>query len=148
MAKKQPTQNDAAQDPKLDPEGTQSVPVVETTQEEKTDTSTETQASEGSGQTDPQDSKEGGKDSEGPNNTGLDKEDKGKATTRKGSSTQAKLKTDIQTVAKKTFERLPIDTLYFTSDLQGFGNINDASNHAHTLDDKTIYEVNRSEDGK
>ena len=150
MGKKKQTNTNANQDPNLDPDGTQSTNVGEASQGNKTpgdaNSPTETQTSETGDQTNPQGSEESTKDSEGSKDSGVDTEGKGKTTPKKGVAT--KVKSDIEAIAKKTFERYPIDTLYFTSDMQGFGNPSDAAHHANKLADKAVYEVKRSEDGK
>ena len=150
MAKKLQNNENANQDPNLDPVGYQSTDVVEASKGNEnpgeTDSTTETQTSETGDKTNPQGSEESTKDSEGSKDSGVDTEGKGKTTSKKGVAT--KVKSDIEAIAKKTFERHPIDTLYFTSDMQGFGNPSDAAHHANKLADKAVYEVKRSEDGK
>lgn len=150
MGKKKQTNTNANQDPNLDPDGTQSTNVGEASQGNETpgdaNTPTETKTSETGDQTNPQGSEESTKDSEGSQDSGVDTEGKGETTPTKGVAT--KVKSDIEAIAKKTFERYPLDTLYFTSDMQGFGNPTDAAHHANKLADKAVYEVKRSEDGK
>lgn len=150
MAKQKQNQENAHQDPNLDPDGTQSTNMGEASKGNETpgeaDSTTETQTSETGDQTNPQGSEESTKDSEGSKDSGVDTEGKGKTTPKKGVATN--VKSDIEAIAKKTFERYPIDTLYFTSDMQGFGSPSDAAHHANKLADKAVYEVKRSEDGK
>ena len=150
MGKKKETNTKANQDPNLDPDSSQSTQVGEASNggqiPGEADTSTEAQNSETGEQTDTKSTEESPKDSEGSEHTEVDKEGKGKTTSRKGVA--AKVQTDIESIAKKTFERHPVDALYFTSDLQGFGNPSDAAHHARTLNDKTVFEVKREKNGK
>ena len=150
MAKKNNQTENAGKDLNLDPDGNQSTTVDKAPEGDQTpgetNTSTEKEASAAGEQTDTKSTEESTTNTEKPEDTGVDKKGKGKTTSKKGVAT--KVKSDIEAIAKKTFERHPIDTLYFTSDMQGFGNPSDAAHHANKLADKAVYEVKRSEDGK
>ena len=113
---------------------------------EPIDQTTQEGVNQGGDQTEQEGDQTGGKDTQESKDTGVDKNGKGTAASGKGDL--AKTKSDIEAIAKKTFERHAVDILYFTSDLQGFGNPQDASHHANNLVDKTVFEVKKDSDGK
>lgn len=151
MGKKNNQTENAGKDPNLDPEGAQSTTVDKAPEGDQTpgetNTSTEKETSAAGEQTDTQSTEESTTNTEKPEDTGVDKKGKGKTTSTKGTPSKS-LQSEIEAIAKKTFDKHPLDTLYFTSDLQGFSNPQDANYHANRLADKAVYEVKKSEDEK
>lgn len=107
---------------------------------------TKKETAAGNSQTESKNTEESSKNIERSEDSGVDKKSEGKAASGKGVS--SKTKSDIENIAKKTFERYPVDVLYFTSDLQGFATPQDASHHANNLTEKTIFEVKKTDNGK
>lgn len=157
MAKQNPKKDNAKQEPLQGAlESTQPVQDNQETSKEtlenteQIDETTQEGVNKGGDQTEQQGDKEGAKNTQEPKDTGMDSKGKGEAANRKGSNSKNKtdIKSDIEKIAKKTFDKHAIDVLYFTSDLLGFGTPQDASHHANNLDDKTVFEVKRESDGK
>lgn len=91
----------------------------------------------GSGENRIESTQEGGSDVEKSSNPQVDKGDKTEATPRE------RLLAEINEIAAKTFLRVPVDTLYFTADKQGFADLQNAENHSSQLSDANIITINK-----
>lgn len=89
---------------------------------------------------------ESGADAERPKDTGMDQVGEAKAAGGKGLSggEKAFLK-EIKKSAKKVFAGSGVRRLFFTADGMGFGNKNDAADHAAALENQSIFIVDSCE---
>lgn len=102
-----------------------------------TDTATTPKVGTGSGENRIESAQESGADVGKSSNTQMDKGDKTEATASQG------LLAEINAIAAKTFLRVPVDTLYFTADKQGFAELQNAENHASQLLDANIIKISK-----
>lgn len=89
---------------------------------------------------------ESGTDAEGHEDTGLDKGGETPAAGGEGFSDEEKaFLTGIVTAAKKVFASCDKESLWFTSDGSGFGNVADARAHAASLAHAEIIRIDRKD---
>jgi hypothetical protein len=111
---------------------------MEEKKEGATHPATTTETNKGIGETDPKGKEKSGKNAAKPKDTGVDTKGKEGATGKKGA-----FAAEIEAIAQQTFEKVGVDTLYFTSDKCGFITVGDARNHAARLREKTIIDIKR-----
>ena len=112
----------------------------------ETDPATATQAATRPEETEEKGGQAGGTDAEGHEDSGLDQGSETPPAGGEGLSDREKafLKEVVES-AKKVFATRDVDCLWFTADGLGFGNEADASNHADTLNNRSLLMVDRKD---